>query len=88
MTSTVSAVHNLCHVSFLNVLIWWTLGPVSVRCANYLLSRSANSEDEEEQTGWEQLPYEEDGAKGQVAPVAQFTTQVSLQANTHRGYLL
>lgn len=49
------------------------------------MSRSANSEDEDEQTGWEQLPYEEDDAKGQVARVAQFTTQVSLQTKKHAG---
>lgn len=57
--------------------------PVSVRCADYLLSGLANPEDEDEQTGWEQFPYEEDGTKDQVATVAQFISQVSLQTNKH-----
>lgn len=58
-------------------------------CPEYLLSRPANSEDEDEQTGREQLPYEEDDAEGQVSSVTQFITQVSLQAHTHTHcYLL
>lgn len=43
-----------------------------------LLSRSANPEDEDEQPGREQLPYEEDGPESQVPPVTQFTLQISL----------
>ena len=57
---------------------------MTFRSTNYLLSGLANPEDEDEQTGWEQFPYEEDGTEDQVATVAQFITQVSLQAHKHR----
>lgn len=52
----------------------------------YLLGRLTNPEDEDEQTGWEQLPYEEDSTKDQVATVTQLITQVSLQRNTSHVY--
>lgn len=51
----------------------------------YLLSRLANPEDNDQQTGWKQLPNEEDGTEGQVAFVSQLTVQVSLQESENAG---
>lgn len=44
-----------------------------------LLSGPADSEEEDEEAGREQLPDEEDGTERQVASVAEFTLQVSLK---------
>ena len=58
---------------------------VHARWTNNLQSGSTNSEDEDKQAGWKQLPYEEDGAEGQVAPVTKFTLQVSLSTDVWRS---
>lgn len=44
-----------------------------------LLSGPADSEEQDEEAGREQLPDEEDGTERQVASVAEFTLQVSLK---------
>ena len=53
------------------------------RHTHHLLSRPADSEDENEQAGGEKLPYKEDGAERQVASVAKITLQVRLKTSTH-----
>lgn len=55
-------------------ITWLTFTLVSVGHTTYLQSRPANPEDDNEQSGWEQLPYKEDGAEDQVAFFTQFIT--------------
>lgn len=50
---------------------------------NIFLRRLAHSEDEDEEAGGKQLPYEENCTERQVTSVSQFTTQVSLRKDEH-----